>query len=37
MQKVTVCGIQEVLNRWKEYLSNLRKEDIKKNTNTQQC
>ena len=36
MQKVTICGIQEVLKRMKEYLSDLPKEDIEKK-NTQQC
>ena len=30
MQKVTICGKQEVLKRRKEYLSDLPKEDIKK-------
>jgi hypothetical protein len=34
MQKVTICGKQEVLNRWKEYLSDLPKEDIKKETHS---
>jgi hypothetical protein len=31
MQKVTICGEQEVLNRWKEHLSDLPKEDIEQN------
>jgi hypothetical protein len=30
MQKVIICGKQAVLNRWKEYLSDLPKEDTKK-------
>jgi len=34
MQKETICGIQEVLNGWKEYLSDLPKEDIKKKKHT---
>jgi len=34
MQKVTICGKQEVLNRWKEYLSDLSKEDIEKKTHS---
>jgi hypothetical protein len=34
MQKVTVCGIQEVLKRRKEYLSHLPKENIKKEKKT---
>jgi hypothetical protein len=30
MQKVTICRKEEVINRWKEYLSDLPKEDTKK-------
>ena len=34
MQKVEICGKQEVLKRWKEYLSDLIQEIIGKNTHT---
>jgi len=34
MQKVTICGKQDVLHRWKEYLSDLPNKDIKKKTHT---
>ena len=32
MQNVTICGKQEALNRWKEYLSDLPNEDTEQNT-----